>query len=170
MPRTLGCPVNSVCVHLVERWFAELTNRKLLRSAHRSVAELEADIRAWIEAWNEDPRPLVWTRTADEILESLAGYLARINDSGHQLLVSITALAIAAGTPVIDQGCRSLSTVIGRSRTRMPVAWCTALAIAAAVPTMPSSPMPLDPIGLTYGSSSRTQSTSIEPTSALVAM
>jgi hypothetical protein len=77
------CLVKSVCVHLAERWFAELTNRKLRRSAHRSVAELEADIRAWIEAWNEDPKPFVWTKTADEILESLAGYLTRINDSGH---------------------------------------------------------------------------------------
>ncbi len=76
-------PTSSSWLNLVERWFAELTNRKLRRSAHRSVAELEADIRAWIEAWNEDPRPFVWTKTADEILESLAGYLARINDSGH---------------------------------------------------------------------------------------
>jgi transposase len=75
-------PTSSSWLNLVERWFAELTNRKLRRSAHRSVAELEADIRAWIEAWNEDPRPFVWTKTADEILESLAGYLARINDSG----------------------------------------------------------------------------------------
>ena len=76
-------PTSSSWLNLVERWFAELTNRKLRRSAHRSVAELEADIRAWIEAWNEDPRPFVWTKTADEILESLAGYLAPINDSGY---------------------------------------------------------------------------------------
>lgn len=47
------------------------------------MAELEADIRAWIEAWKEDPKPFVWTMTADEILESLAGYLARSNDSGY---------------------------------------------------------------------------------------
>jgi hypothetical protein len=53
--------------------------------------------------------------------------------------------------------CRSLSRVTGRSRTRMPVAWCTALAIAAAVPTMPSSPMPLEPIGLVYGSAASSQ-------------
>jgi hypothetical protein len=53
----------------VERWFAELTNRKLRRSAHRSVAALEADLKAWIEGWNADPKPFVWTKTADEILE-----------------------------------------------------------------------------------------------------
>ena len=67
----------------MERWFAELTNRKLRRSAHRSVAELEADLRTWIEAWNQHPKPFVWTKTADEILDNLARYLHLINDSGH---------------------------------------------------------------------------------------
>ncbi len=76
-------PTYSSWLNLVERWFAELTNRKLRRSAHRSVAELEADITAWIDAWNDDPKPFVWTKTADEILDSLAGYLHRINNSGH---------------------------------------------------------------------------------------
>ena len=76
-------PTSSSWLNLVERWFAELTNRKLRRSAHRSVRELEADIQAWIRAWNDDPRPFVWTKTADEILESIAGYLHLINDSGH---------------------------------------------------------------------------------------
>jgi len=76
-------PTYSSWLNLVERWFAELTTRKLRRSAHRSVAELETDLRAWIDAWNHDPRPFVWTKTADEILDSLAGYLQRINNSGH---------------------------------------------------------------------------------------
>jgi len=53
------------------------------RSAHRSVAELEADLRAWIEAWNQDPKPFVWTKTADEILDNLTRYLRLINNSGH---------------------------------------------------------------------------------------
>jgi transposase len=76
-------PTSSSWLNLVERWFAELTNRKLRRSAHRSVAELEADINAWIAAWNDDPKPLVWTKTADEILDNLTGYLQRINNSEH---------------------------------------------------------------------------------------
>jgi transposase len=76
-------PASSSWLSLVERWFAELTSRKLRRSAHRNVAELEAGIRAWTDAWNADPRPFVWTKTADEILESIAGYLQVINDSGH---------------------------------------------------------------------------------------
>ena len=67
----------------VERWFGELTTKKLRRGAHRSVRALNADIRAWIDAWNEDPKPFVWTKTADQILESIARYCNRINASGH---------------------------------------------------------------------------------------
>jgi transposase len=76
-------PTSSSWLNLVERWFAELTSRKLRRSAHRSVTELEADIRKWINEWNHNPRPFVWTKTADEILETLAAYCGLINDSGH---------------------------------------------------------------------------------------
>jgi transposase len=76
-------PTSSSWLNLAERWFAELTNRKLRRSAHRSVTELEADIRKWINEWNKDPRPFAWTKTADEILDTLAAYCRRISDSGH---------------------------------------------------------------------------------------
>jgi len=76
-------PTSSSWMNLVERWFAELTNRKLRRSVHRSVTELENDIRRWTNEWNADPKPFVWTKTADAILETLAGYCQRINDSGH---------------------------------------------------------------------------------------
>jgi transposase len=76
-------PTSSSWMNLVERWFAELTRRLLQRSAHRSVAELTKDLKAWIATWNENPRPFVWHKTADEILGSLAGYLQRISDAGH---------------------------------------------------------------------------------------
>jgi transposase len=76
-------PTSASWLKLVERWFAELTTRKLRRSTHPRVAELEADLTAWIQAWNQDPKPFVWTKTADQILDTLAGYLQRINDSGH---------------------------------------------------------------------------------------
>ena len=76
-------PTSSSWLNLVERWFAELTNRKLRRSAHRSVTELEDDIRKWINEWNKDPRPFVWTKSADDILETVAEYCQRITDSGH---------------------------------------------------------------------------------------
>ena len=68
---------------LLYRFFAEITVKLNRRGVHRSVTALENDIRAWIQHWNTDPRPYVWTRTADEILESLAAYCTRINDSGH---------------------------------------------------------------------------------------
>jgi hypothetical protein len=61
----------------------ELTSKLLKRGAHRSVRHLNADIRAWITTWNEDPRPYVWTKTADQILDSIARYCERISDSRH---------------------------------------------------------------------------------------
>jgi len=76
-------PTSSSWLNLVERWFSELTTKLLRRGAHRSVRALNADIRAWIETWNDNPRPFVWTKTADQILESIARYCTRINDSRH---------------------------------------------------------------------------------------
>ena len=76
-------PTYSSWLNLVERWFAELTNRKLRRSTHRSVTALEADVKKWVDAWNADPKPFIWTKTADQILETIAAYCRRINDSGH---------------------------------------------------------------------------------------
>jgi transposase len=76
-------PTSSSWLNLVERWFAELTTKKLRRGTHRSVRELNTDIRAWIDTWNDSPRPFVWTKTADEILDSIARYCKRINDSRH---------------------------------------------------------------------------------------
>jgi transposase len=76
-------PTSSSWLNLVERWFAELTTKKLRRGAHRSVRALNADIRAWIDTWNDDPRPFVWTKTAEQILDSIARYCERINESRH---------------------------------------------------------------------------------------
>jgi transposase len=76
-------PTSSSWLNLIERWFGELTTKKLRRGAHRSVRQLNADIRAWIDTWNQDPKPFVWTKTAEEILDSIARYCNRINDSRH---------------------------------------------------------------------------------------
>lgn len=76
-------PTSGSWLNLVERWFAELTTKKLTRSTHRSVQALEADVRDWIKHWNEDPRPFVWTKTADEILANLAAYCTQTNVAGH---------------------------------------------------------------------------------------
>jgi transposase len=76
-------PTSSSWLNLVERWFAELTTKKLRRGTHRSVRQLNTDIRAWIDTWNDNPKPFVWTKTADQILDSIARYCTRINESRH---------------------------------------------------------------------------------------
>jgi transposase len=76
-------PTYSSWLNLVERWFAELTTKWIKRNAHQSVRDLVASIRTWITNWNEEPKPYVWHKTADEILDSLAFYCQRISDSGH---------------------------------------------------------------------------------------
>jgi len=72
-------PTYGSWMNLVERWFSALTTKKLQRSAHRSVKALAADIRDWVETWNQDPKPFVWHKTAEEILDRLAGYCTSIN-------------------------------------------------------------------------------------------
>jgi transposase len=76
-------PTGASWLNLVERFFGEITNKLIRRGVHRSVVALEKDIRAWLEMWNEQPRPYVWTKTADEILANLAAYCKRIKDSAH---------------------------------------------------------------------------------------
>jgi transposase len=70
-------PTYGSWINLVERWFAELTNKRLRRGVFRSVKELEAAIREYIAVHNEDPKPFVWTRTADQILASISRYAQR---------------------------------------------------------------------------------------------
>jgi transposase len=70
-------PTYGSWINLVERWFAELTNKRIRRGVFRSVKELEAAIREYIEVHNEDPKPFVWTKTADQILASIARYAQR---------------------------------------------------------------------------------------------
>lgn len=71
-------PTYGSWMNLVERWFSALTTKKLQRSAHRSVKELADDINAWVDTWNDNPQPFVWTKTADQILDRLAGYCAAV--------------------------------------------------------------------------------------------
>jgi len=70
-------PTYGSWINLVERWFAELTNKRIRRGVFRSVKELEAAIREYIDVHNEDPKPFVWTRTADQILDTIARYAHR---------------------------------------------------------------------------------------------
>jgi transposase len=76
-------PTSASWLNLVERWFARLTDKQIKRGAHRSTGALEAAIREYLTITNESPKPFVWTKTADEILASVARYCQRISDSGH---------------------------------------------------------------------------------------
>jgi transposase len=75
-------PTGSSWMNQVERWFGMLTDKLIRRGVHTSVQALENDIKAWIATWNDNPRPFTWTKTADEILNSLADYLAKLG-TGH---------------------------------------------------------------------------------------
>ena len=77
-------PTGSSWMNQVERWFGLLTDKLIRRGVHTSVKALEDDITAWIETWNENPRPFTWTKTADEILNSLADYLAKVGTSSQK--------------------------------------------------------------------------------------
>jgi len=81
-------PTGSSWINQVERWFGYLTDQMLRRGVHKSVQALEADIRNWIERWNQDPRPFAWVKTAEEILESLARYLEKISLAAEEKTAS----------------------------------------------------------------------------------
>lgn len=70
-------PTYGSWINQVERWFALLTQRQIKRGSHRSVHELEAAIREFLNAHNDEPKPFVWTKTADEILASIARFAER---------------------------------------------------------------------------------------------
>ena len=76
-------PTGASWANLVERWFATLTERQLRRGVHRSTRELEAALRCYVETYNQNPKPFIWTKTADEILANVARFCKRISDSGH---------------------------------------------------------------------------------------
>ena len=76
-------PTGSSWINQVERWFGLLTEQLIRRGVHTSVAALEHDVRAWIKNWNDDPKPFVWTKTAEDILQSLSKYMAKISGAGH---------------------------------------------------------------------------------------
>ena len=67
----------------MERWFGLLTDQLIRRGVHKSVVALENDVRQWIKNWNDNPKPFVWTKTAEDILQSLSKYMAKISDARH---------------------------------------------------------------------------------------
>jgi len=76
-------PTSASWINLVERWFAALTQKQIRRGAHRSLRELERAIEHYLALTNQAPQPFVWTKTADEILASVARFCARTSETGH---------------------------------------------------------------------------------------
>jgi transposase len=76
-------PTYSSWINQVERWFADLTNRQIRRGAHRSTRALEDAIRLYLATYNDDPRPFIWVKTADDILASIERFCLRISVPGH---------------------------------------------------------------------------------------
>jgi hypothetical protein len=76
-------PTSASWLNQVERWFAQLTERQIRRGTHRSTVELEQAIRIYLKIYNRDPQPFVWTKTADQILESVQRFCMRTSNSGH---------------------------------------------------------------------------------------
>jgi transposase len=77
-------PTGSSWMNQVERWFGFLTDQLIRRGVHKSVQALEHEIRDWVRMWNDDPKPFVWKKTAEEILDSLARYLQRVSGETTQ--------------------------------------------------------------------------------------
>jgi len=76
-------PTSSSWLNLVERFFSELTQKQIKRGVHRSTQALVDAIEDYIDIRNEESRPFIWTKSADEILASIARYCQRTSDSGH---------------------------------------------------------------------------------------
>ena len=76
-------PTSASWLNLVERWFGLLTEKQLRRGVHQSSGELEAAIYRYLDVTNEDPKPFVWTKTADQILANVARFCRRTLDTGH---------------------------------------------------------------------------------------
>ena len=76
-------PTSASWINQVERWFADLTTRQIRRGVHRSTAQLEQAIEQYLRTHNEQPRPFVWTKSADQILASVAAFCHRTSEAGH---------------------------------------------------------------------------------------
>ena len=74
-------PTSASWINQVERWFAELTRKQLQRGVHRSTLQLEADIRAFIDSHNQQPRPFRWTKSADDILAAVKRFCLRVEQN-----------------------------------------------------------------------------------------
>ena len=93
-------PTSSSWLNLIERWFKELTDRRLRRGTFTSVAQLSAAITTWVEHWNSDPQPFIWKATAEDIITKVRrgrATLHQINSQTDHLLLDGHAKAASMG-------------------------------------------------------------------------
>jgi hypothetical protein len=76
-------PTSASWLNQVERWLATLTQRQIRRGTHRSTHQLEKAIRDYLAAYTADPKPFVWSKTADEIFASIQRFCMRTSHSRH---------------------------------------------------------------------------------------
>jgi transposase len=76
-------PTGASWINLVERFFSALTTKQIRRGSFRSTRELEIAIKGYLQLHNENPRPFVWTKTAEQIFESIARFCQRTSGTGH---------------------------------------------------------------------------------------
>jgi len=76
-------PTSASWINQVERWFATLTEKQIRRGTHRSTRQLEQAIREYLDIYNADPQPFIWSKSADDILASIERFCLRISNSGH---------------------------------------------------------------------------------------
>jgi len=76
-------PTSASWLNLVERWFVELTEKQIRRGIHRSTRDLVEAIHRYLAVTNETAKPFAWTKTADEILASVARFCERTSNSAH---------------------------------------------------------------------------------------
>ena len=76
-------PTSASWLNQVERWFATLTDKQIRRGTHRSRRQLEDCIRQYLDTYNTDPKPFVWTKSADDIMASIERFCLRTSNSGH---------------------------------------------------------------------------------------
>lgn len=76
-------PTSASWLNQIERWFATLSEKRIRRGTHRSTQQLERAIRDYLQSYNDDPKPFVWSKSADDILASIQRFCMRTSDSGH---------------------------------------------------------------------------------------
>ena len=92
-------PTSGSWLNLVERWFALISERQIKRGTHRSTLELERAIRDYLDIYNDAPQPFVWTKTADQILDSVARFCKRISDQDTHMVATVVKSDVVHESP-----------------------------------------------------------------------